>query len=93
LASDPGRRRQLQLLRWRASSVRPIATTQPSTQPASGPGATIVQELIKHDRQLAEAIELLKKPARIRATLQACAEARKRKKQSKLLPTTRPASP
>ncbi|MCP4376010.1 MAG: PDZ domain-containing protein, partial [bacterium] len=46
LASDPGRRRQLQLLRWRASSVRPIATTQPSTQPASGPGATIVQELI-----------------------------------------------
>jgi carboxyl-terminal processing protease len=93
IASDPDRQRRLQLLRWRASSVPPIATTLPATQPESGPGATIVQELIKYDLQLAEAVKLLKKPAKIRATLQACAEARKRKKQSNLLPTTRPVSP
>ncbi|MBL7221273.1 MAG: hypothetical protein ISS69_14250 [Phycisphaerae bacterium] len=92
IPADPGKRRQLQILRWRAASVPPAPTTLPASQPATSPGATIGGELIRHDAQLAAAVELLKNPARIRATLQACAEARKRKKRSGPSPTTRPAS-
>jgi len=92
IQADPGKRRQLQVLRWRAASVPRAPTTAPSSQPASSPGATLGQKLIRHDAQLAAAVELLKNPARIRETLQACAEARKRKKRPGPLPTTRPAS-
>ena len=93
IPADPGKRRQLQILRWRAASAPPPPTTAPSTRPASGPGATPGRELIRHDAQLAAAVELLKNPAQIRATLQACAEARERKtgKRPGPLPTTRPA--
>jgi len=92
ISSDPGKRRQLQKLRWRAASVPLAPTTLPASRPATSPGATIGQELIRHDAQLAAAVELLKNPARIRETLQTCAEARKRKKRPGPLPTTRPAS-
>ena len=92
IRADPDTRRQLQVLRWRAASAPPAPTTAPASQPASSPGATLAQKLIRHDAQLAAAVELLKNPARIRATLQACAEARKRKKRPGPLPTTRPAS-
>ncbi|MDP6546410.1 MAG: S41 family peptidase [Phycisphaerae bacterium] len=92
IPADPDKNRQLQVLRWRAASVPPTPTTLPASQPATSPGATIGQELIRHDAQLAAAVELLKNPARIRETLQACAEARKRKKRPGPLPTTRPAS-
>jgi len=92
IRSDPGKLRQLQLLRWRAASAPRAPATAPASQPASSPGATIGQKLIRHDAQLAAAVELLKNPARIRETLKACAEARKRKKRPGPFPTTRPAS-
>ena len=92
IPADPGKRRELQVLRWRAASAPLAPTTSPASRPASSPGATLGRELIRHDAQLAGAVELLKNPARIRAILQACAEARNREKRPGPSPTTRPAS-
>lgn len=89
---DPDKSRTLQRLRWRASSPPLTPTTLPASQPASNPGLTLAQELIRHDTQLAAAVELLKSPELRRTILHAAAEARERKNRTVPPPATRPAS-
>ena len=80
--ADPNKRRELQLLRWRGASRRLAPTSVPATQPATSPDASLGRMLIRTDRQLAAAIELLRDPARIDETLRKCAQARELKKRA-----------
>ncbi len=85
ILSDPDRIRKRRRLLRRLSGVNRTATTSPTTRPASQAAPNIVRELIKNDEQLAEAVELLKNPARIRQMLAERAQARKKR------PETQPA--
>jgi len=79
VSSDSNNAHALQMLRRRAASAFVAPVTLPATMPAGGMGAALRHDLIKHDAQLAEAIKLLRDPARMEKILQDCADARKKR--------------